>query len=373
MDQSKARSLYIHVPFCQHICEYCDFVRVGYHNGLAERFLERCKQDLSLRQGETFETIYIGGGTPSALSIDQLKTLLSMVRPFCALGCEFTMEANPENFNEDKIQCCVEHGVNRISLGVQSVQAKLLQLIGRKHSLEDAENVIAMLRKYGINNISADGMYGLPTQTLADFEQTLLWMIAQQLPHVSLYALTIEPNSAFGRKHIKSIDNTLEGDFYQLAEDLLVNAGYEHYEISNFCLPDKESRHNLTYWHYEDFVAIGPGAAGKENHRRYTITKNIHRYLTEGIIFDEDIALSTEDEMFEFLMMGLRLKQGIEKKKFYELFSIAPEDAFRHAIEKNTEKGWLKISDTHMYPSDEGRLFLHDLLIDFMEVEPVNG
>jgi oxygen-independent coproporphyrinogen III oxidase len=368
MEQSKAKSLYIHIPFCQHICEYCDFVRVGYHQDLADRFLRRCAEDLSLRQGETFETIYIGGGTPSALSIEQLEILLKMIQPFLAVDCEFTIEANPENFSEDKIELCVNNGVNRISLGVQSVLSKLLNLIGRKHTLEDAENVITLLRKHGIDNISADGMYGLPTQTLSDFKETLTWMINQQLPHVSLYALTIEPNSAFGRKHIKSVDNSLEGDFYQLAEDLLSDAGYFHYEISNFCLEGRESRHNLTYWHYEDFIAIGPGAAGKEGHRRYTITKNIHRYLTEGIVFDEDIRLSKDDEMFEFVMMGLRLKKGIEKARFSDRFGVSIEFAFKDAIGKNLEKGWLILSDTHIFPSDDGRLFLHDLLIDFMEL-----
>lgn len=373
MEQNKAKSLYIHIPFCQHICEYCDFVRVGYHQDLADRFLKRCEQDLSLRQGETFETIYIGGGTPSSLSIEQLKRLLEMICPLIALDCEYTLEANPENFSEDKIKLCVEYGVNRISLGVQSVQSRLLNLIGRKHSLQDAQNVISLLRKWGIENISADGMYGLPTQSLSDFKETLNWMIHQKLPHVSLYALTIEPNSAFGRKHLLSIDNSLEGDFYQMAHDMLSDAGYQHYEISNFCLPDKQSRHNLTYWHYEDFVAIGPGAAGKENHRRYTITKNIHRYLTEGIVFDEEIMLSEDDEMFEFVMMGLRLKKGIELSRFRNRFGISIETVFEKAIKKNTEKGWLIFSDTHIYPSENGRLFLHDLLIDFMEIEPVNG
>ncbi len=368
MEQSKAKSLYIHIPFCQHICEYCDFVRVGYHQDLADRFLRRCEEDLSLRQGETFETIYIGGGTPSALSVKQLEIMLRMIKPFRAVECEFTMEANPENFSEDKIELCVEYGVNRISLGVQSVQSKLLNLIGRKHTLEDAENVITLLRKHGIDNISADGMYGLPTQNLDDFKETLTWMINQKLPHVSLYALTIEPNSAFERKHIKSVDNSLEGDFYQLAENMLSDAGYLHYEISNFCLPDKESRHNLTYWHYEDFVAIGPGASGKEGHRRYTVTKNIHRYLTEGIVFDEDIRLSTVDEMFEFVMMGLRLKKGIEKVRFSDRFGVTIEVVFKDAIVKNIEKGWLILSDTLIFPSDDGRLFLHDLLIDFMEI-----
>jgi oxygen-independent coproporphyrinogen III oxidase len=366
MELNKAKSLYIHIPFCQHICEYCDFVRVGYHHDLADRFLERCKQDLSHRQGETFETVYIGGGTPSALSLDQLNRLLKMIKPYLSSNCEFTIEANPENFSEDKIRLCVEYGVNRVSLGVQSVQSRLLQLIGRKHTLEDAENVIFLLRKHGIDNISADGMYGLPSQTLNDFKQTLNWLIDQHLPHVSLYALTIEPNSAFGRKHIKSIDNSLEGEFYQMAQDILGSAGYQHYEISNFCQKGKESRHNLTYWHYEDFVAIGPGAAGKENHRRYTITKSIHRYLTEGPVFDENIVLSEIDEMFEFVMMGLRLKKGIERKRFSDRFGISIESVFNEAIQKNIEKGWLILSDTHVYPSDEGRLFLHDLLIDFM-------
>jgi len=373
MEQSKASALYIHIPFCQHICAYCDFVRVGYHQDLSDRFLERCEQDLSLRQGETFETIYIGGGTPSALSLEQLRKLLIMLSPFRASGCEMTLEANPENFSEDKIRLCATLGVNRISLGVQSVQSKLLNLIGRKHSLEDAQKAITLLRSHGIDNISADGMYGLPTQTMNDFKETLQWMIHQQLPHVSLYALTIEPNSAFGRKHIKSIDNSLEGEFYQLACDMLRQAGYQHYEISNFCQQGKESRHNLTYWHYEDFVAIGPGAAGKENHKRYTITKNIHRYLNEGIVYDEEIFLSKADEMFEFVMMGLRLKSGIERKGFKERFDVDINEIFSEAIEKNIRKGWLILSDTHCLASDDGRLFLHDVLIDFMEIEPENG
>lgn len=366
MEQNRAKSLYLHVPFCQHICEYCDFVRVGYHKDLSDRFLERCEQDLAYRQGETFETIYIGGGTPSALSLDQLSKLLIMLKPFRGNECEMTMEANPENFNEEKIEACVKYGVNRISLGVQSVQPKLLNLIGRKHSMADVENVIMLLRKHGIENISTDGMYGLPTQTLNDFEETLTWMIDQQLPHISLYALTIEPNSAFGRKHIKNVDNTLEGEFYQLACDMLQKSGYQHYEISNFCLPSKESRHNLTYWHYEDFVAIGPGASGKENHRRYTVTKNLHRYLSEENKFDEQIDLNEKDEMFEFVMMGLRLQSGIERKRFSDLFGVDIESVFSQAIEKNIKKGWLNLSDTHCNASEEGRLFLHDVLIDFM-------
>lgn len=369
MESSKVRSLYIHIPFCQHICAYCDFVRVGYHHDLAERFIERFKEDLSSMQGETFDTVYIGGGTPSALSLDQLKTVLAAIQPYLCSHTEFTMEANPENLTEEKIQCCIRYGVNRISLGVQSIQPKLLQLIGRKHTLPDVERVIAQLRGYGIDNISVDGMYGLPTQTLSDFQTTVRWMIDQQLPHISLYALTIEPNSAFGRKNLSAIDNSLEGEFYQLAIDMLTAAGYQHYEISNFCLENKESRHNLTYWHYNDFAAIGPGASGKENHRRYTVTKNIHRYLTEGIVFDEEIHLTKEDEMFEFLMMGLRLAEGIGLARFYNIFGIDLLSVFHPVIEKNLKKGWLNLSDTHVSASEAGRLFLHDLLIDFMEVE----
>ncbi len=369
METNNPISLYIHIPFCAHICAYCDFVRVGYHQDLAKRFVVRFKEDLSLRQGQMFKSVYIGGGTPTALTLDLLEEVLLAIQPFLTADAELTIEANPENFSEDKIRLCAKFGVNRVSLGVQSVQSRLLQLIGRKHSLQDAENVIRQLRENGIDNISADGMYGLPTQTVSDFQETIQWMIDQKLPHVSLYALTIEPNSAFGRKHLSSVDNSLEGEFYQLAIDMLSAAGYDHYEISNFSLDNKESRHNLTYWHYDDFAAIGPGASGKENHRRYTVSKNIHRYLSEGIRYDEEIVLSLEDEMFEFVMMGLRLKAGIERKIFSDRFAKDIPDVFFGAIEKNTKKGWLKLSDTHLTASAEGRLFLHDLLIDFMEVE----
>lgn len=365
--ESKAKSLYVHVPFCEHICAYCDFMRVGYHPLLVKKYLDALAKQLQPYKNDRFDTIYIGGGTPTSLNEDEFSSLLSLFTDLRSELCEMTLEANPENFSEEKIKMAVHYGVNRISLGVQTTHPHLLKIITRTHQPADVSQVIELCIAHGLTNLSLDAMYGLPFQKMEDFESTLEWMIAQNIPHISLYALTIEPNSAFGRQKIEPVDNELEGQFYLRAIEILTAAGYSHYEISNFAKNDQMSKHNLAYWHYDDFVAMGPGGSGKEHHQRYTNTRNLETYFNDETAKDERIELSVEDEMFETMMMGLRVKEGVSLTRFYQRYGVDPKDIYPKSVKKYSDCGWLRVDDTSIALNETGRQFLHDVLVDMMD------
>jgi len=363
---NKAKALYVHIPFCNHICAYCDFVRVGYHQDLADRYLVRLIKELQQYEGYIFDSIYIGGGTPSALNEHQLDFLLSSLTKFRSNQCEFTMEANPESLTIEKIEIAHHYGVNRISLGVQAIQPHLLQVITRKHQTQDVLEVLKHCRRWGIDNISIDAIYGLPFQSLEDFRETCQWIIDTQVPHVSLYALTIEENTLFKKQNVLPVSIDLEEKFYQLAIDLFTQAGFHHYEISNFAQVGQESIHNSTYWQYKPYAAIGLGAVGMENHVRYTHTANIHTYCTSDDIIKDQVILDQKDEMFEYVMMGLRLSTGINKQHFFQRFNQNIEQVFPNAIARHIKKGWLLSNDTHLLASGQGWRVLHDILVDFL-------
>lgn len=364
------KACYIHVPFCRDICAYCDFTRCRYHHGLAEKWLVAIEKEIHGKlQGRHLETIYIGGGTPSALSCEQLDRLLSMLDPYGTSLKEYTLEANVESLDEKKIQILKQHGINRISLGVQTLQPSLLSIIHRSHTKEDVYLRIDQLHHAGIHNISIDLIYGLPTQTMAMWKEDVMDLVKHaDIQHISLYALTIEANSQFGRDGVQNIDSDLEADMYEYAMDVLQAHGFAHYEISNFAKPGYASLHNQMYWRYEDFCGIGCGASGKQDHMRYDNTRNLHTYLCEGSS-PEVIKLTKRDEMFEMVMMSLRMKQGLDMNHFQECFQISLEEVYRDALQKNIEKHRLCIKDHHVRTTQEGMLFLHDVLIDFLPAE----
>ncbi|MEG2799397.1 MAG: radical SAM family heme chaperone HemW [Erysipelotrichaceae bacterium] len=361
------QSLYVHIPFCQHICAYCDFFRCGYNEGLADRFLSALQIDLSNQVKEKqLKTIYIGGGTPSALNINQLETLLLMLKPFACEVKEYTMEANVESLNEEKLMLMKQYGINRISLGVQSLQESLLKIIERKHTLTQIIDCIATAHKVGIHNISIDLIYGLPTQTMKQWVDDLNQVIDHlSITHISLYALSIEENSAFGRSGVKNIDEDSEADMYEMAINKLVNHGFHQYEISSFALENSESQHNKAYWHYDDFYGVGCGASGKLNHQRYDMTRNIMDYINQKNI-KKDIILSEKDEMFEYIMMSLRLQEGLSYLHFKELFHHDFKPLYKDIIDELIEKKLCYESNLHLKTTKQGMLFLNDVIETFM-------
>ncbi len=359
------KALYVHVPFCQHICAYCDFMRCGYQTQLADQWLRSLRQELAQKGCWQAKTIYIGGGTPSALSLDQLRKLLHLLAPYANQVREYTIEANPDSFTKDKIELCRSFGVNRVSLGVQSFHDELLQYMDRPGNRMTTLSCIHALQEAGIKQISVDLLYGLQKQNMTLWEQDLYQACALPIHHLSLYALSIEPHSYFGRTHVEPCDADLESDYYERALTICKENGFEHYEISSFARDQAYSAHNLAYWHYDDFCGVGCGASGKEDHFRYDNTRNLHTYLTQGAQ-PERIKLSKADEMFEMMMMGLRIRWGVDDALFYERFQCSYDDVFHDAIQKHIKQEYLTRNGRFLRTTKKGMLLLHDILVDFL-------
>lgn len=360
-----AKSMYIHVPFCDSICAYCDFERCKKHPILTQKWLNVMISDIKKKENERIETLYIGGGTPTSLSESQLDELLSACDVFHPQ--EFTIEANIENLSREKIQILTEHKVNRISLGVQSLQERLISLIERHHSAEDVMNKIDEIYDAGITNISVDLIYGLPTQTLDEWLLDLNQITSNpKVSHLSIYSLTIEENSTFGRKNISKISDEEDEEMYFQALKVLKEQGFYHYEISNFARENKESRHNQAYWNYDDFIGIGCGAYGMENHVYYHYPFRLNEYLNQTLECEKTF-LSVEDEKFESIMMGLRQKKGIDLVRWNHRFKGNFIQEYGDILQHYTSVGYLIYEKNHVFCSEAGMAVLNTILLDFMK------
>lgn len=364
MTINKPKALYVHVPFCDVICAYCDFTRVVTHPKLIEDYLYALAQEIKLYPDIQYETIYLGGGTPSALNIDQLTTLFEILKEHANNVIEYTIEVNPESLSIEKTELMVSYGINRVSFGVQSFNQDELVFMHRAHTIQMIREGITILRNAGINNISIDLIYALPNQTLDKWEYNLSQALTLDIDHISLYALTIEENAEFGRMKIKPIESEIEEQMYFTAIDFLAKHGFNRYEISNFT-QSKPSMHNLHYWRYDDYVGLGPGAVSLYQHKRIENTKNLLNY-SQFKFHGQIINLSLEDEMFEFVMMGLRVRDGIKLSRFKERYNLELVDVFKIAIQKGVEHKWLEISHDYLKCTDDGYGLLHEVLVEFM-------
>ncbi len=358
-------AMYVHVPFCKSICSYCDFTRVGCNARLIQQWLQALQKEVDHKDiNPNLKTIYVGGGTPSALNEEELECLLELLSPYAHNVKEYTIEINPETMTPVKYLLLQKYGVNRISIGVQSISERLLKLMNRSHSWTQVIDVINCLHDVGIKNISLDCMYSLPTQSSQELLQTLQAYIDLEVSHISMYSLTIEENSQFYREHYEKLHDEQEEDYYFKAIELLEGAGYFQYEISNFAKPGFESLHNQVYWRYEDFYGVGLGASGKENHKRYTQTSNFQDYfLQKGL---KEIHLSEEDEMFEFIMMNLRLRSGFDINRFNELFGHDFLMKYKHVIQKLTLQDLIQLDNQWIKCTEKGYPLLHSILEEFI-------
>ena len=360
-----SKSMYVHVPFCDSICAYCDFERCKRIPLLSHKWLKRIKEDIEERKNETIDTLYIGGGTPTSLSCEELDDLLNSLD--CFHPIEYTIEANIENLTHEKLLILIKHGINRISLGVQSLNDDLIRIINRHHTSSEIMSKIDEIYDAGITNISVDMIYGLPTQTL-DIWLDDLNKIANnpKVSHVSIYSLTIEEHSKFGRDNVQKVGEELDEEMYFQAITCLESHGFKQYEISNFAKDKKESLHNTTYWEFEDFIGLGCGAYGKENSIYYHHPFRIHEYLDKSLVTHEE-KLEKEDEMFECVMMGLRMKKGVSVSSFRKRFNVDVLEYYKSAIEKNMKLNNLIIREDYLKCSDQGFGLLNSILVDFME------
>ncbi len=360
------KALYVHIPFCKDICAYCDFTRSRYHHEVADKWLVALQKELQQKNlADSIETIFIGGGTPTALSDSQFHKVLHMLQPLRKNIKEFSVEANVDSLSNEKIQDMKNMGVNRISIGVQTFDKNLLNKIARFHTIEEVKDRIDALHNAGIHNISLDFMYGLPGQTMKQWEYDLSVAIQLPIQHISLYALTIEKNSTFGRENIEPMDPTLEGEMYDIAIATLEKAGFFQYEISSFAKPGYECLHNQMYWKYEDFEGIGCGACGKRLQLRYNNTNNIQTYISEGPS-PELIPLTKRDEMFEMVMMSLRMKKGLCLESFHNRFHESFNQVYKQPLQDMLEKEYLVMEEGYVKTTKKGMFFLHDVLEVFL-------
>ena len=362
---NKAKSIYIHIPFCHQICYYCDFCRVVYHEKQADEYLDTLISEINhvLDVDGEYETIYIGGGTPSSLSLKQLERLLMALQPYASTVQEYTIECNPEDITNLKTTLFVQYGINRVSLGVQTSSSPLLSSINRKHTFQTVIDGVRALKNSGIHNISLDIIYGLPNQTLEDWKQTLQDCTNLEITHISLYSLTIEDNSVFGKRGVEKADDDREADMYEYAVEFLGDCDFKQYEVSNFKKENHESKHNLTYWRYDDFIGLGLNASGKQGHFRYTNTSNNNEYLSD-MRSKTYFHLTLVEQMFEYSMMNLRKTEGLSLKEFNYEFGVSFLDYYHNEIGILKEKNLIEINEEKLQLKCKNLILLNEVIVE---------
>ena len=367
MTAAEIPSLYLHVPFCASICYYCDFCRRIYQKEIADQWLDAIAEELCHTEiGSGLETIYVGGGTPTCLSITQLDRLLGLLDHYKTSETEYTVEVNPETAGDEILSCLFAHGVNRLSIGMQSGDDAILSRLNRHHTKADMEDLIRRIRSHGLTNYSLDLMYSLPDQTMESLQDSTRFALSLKPAHLSLYSLTIEENSVFGKRGVKPLDIDTEADMYEWLCRYLPEQGYEQYEISNFASEGRYSRHNVNVWNYRDFYGIGYGAWGKEPGLRYTHADKLSSYLKSPL---ERVStfLSNKEEMYETLMMGLRLRQGVDRRLFWTHFGKDIMEVYPLTTRALVEEGMIETADSFLRCSERGYEILNTLLVRFME------
>ena len=370
--QAKPSSAYVQIPFCTQICYYCDFSKVFIKNQPVDAYLEHLIQETRSYEIGKLRTLYIGGGTPTALSAQQLAYLLTELPKVMDLSEveEFTIEANPGDLDTDKIAVLKDSQVNRVSLGVQTFDNKMLKKIGRSHQEQDIYDNIRYLKQAGFDNISIDLIYALPGQTMDQVKENVAKAIDLDIPHMSLYSLILENHTVFmnrmRRGKLPLPKEELEAEMFEYIIEELEKAGFEHYEISNFSKPGFESRHNLVYWDNAEYYGLGAGASGYVDGIRYKNHGPIRHYLEaveagKARITEEHLTL--EEKMEEELFLGLRKKTGVSKARFEEKFGVSFDQRYGQVVASLTEQGLLVPDDKQVRMTKRG-LFLGDTVAE---------
>src|SRR5699024_994906 len=368
----KPTSAYVHIPFCTQICYYCDFSKVFIKNQPVDAYLQALIREFERYDIKQLRTLYIGGGTPTAITAQQLDYLLTNLTKNLDLSVleEFTIEANPGDLTEDKIEVLKQSAVNRVSLGVQTFNDKQLKQIGRSHNEAQIYDTIASLKEAGFDNISIDLIYALPDQTMSDVKENVAKALALDIPHLSLYSLILEHHTVFMNKMRRGKLNLpqedLEAEMFDYIITELEKNGFEHYEISNFTKPGFESRHNLMYWDNAEYYGVGAGASGYIAGVRYRNQGPIQHYLravSEGNARLSEEVLNKEEMMEEELFLGLRKKSGVFIAKFEERFGISFEERYGQVVAELRQQGLL-VPDDEMIRMTKKGLFLVDTVAE---------
>ncbi len=371
--------IYIHIPFCLSKCYYCDFYSmvssIDKMNDYTQCLIKEIKIVLPQYTHKKFDTIYIGGGTPSILKVRQLGQILSTLHKFIDPSnvIETTLEANPETLNQKKLLALKKIGINRLSIGVQSTQNRLLRLLNRVHNHKTAIRSIETARLVGFDNLNIDLIFGIPTQTLKDWEDTLEITTSYKPEHISVYNLTIEKGTPL-EKMIKSKKLTLPDEdsqikMFKLASNYLSKKNYKHYEISNYALKGFECKHNLKYWRDEEYLGIGVAAHSYMDNQRFFIPSNLSLYKRKikmrSVPCKYDTIKNPRRKTAESLMMGLRLMEGVNLKDYQKKHNINIQKLYKSEIKELTDMRLLSINKDRMRLTKQGILVMNEVISKF--------
>ncbi len=358
------KSAYIHIPFCRQKCRYCSFISFAAPN-LIEDYLEALEKEINqFYKGELLDTLYLGGGTPSLLTAKQIKKILS---PFkFDKNTEVTMELNPEHISEEYLSEIKKAGINRLSIGCQSFDKEILDIIGRKHTPDDVENAVHYAQNAGFKNINLDFIYGLPKQTLKSFTDDLIHAKNLGVSHISLYGLKIEEGCYFYKNPPTEIaDDDLQSEMYLAAIKTLKD--FDHYEISNFAKSGYFSRHNLNYWNNENYYGFGVAAHGYQENIRYSNQENLKNYILNPLKKNKTHTLSKQEQLEEEIFLGFRRKSGINFEKINKKFRINFEEKYSKILSKYYKSSHLEKTLSGCKLTIEGILVSNYILSDFIE------
>lgn len=372
----KEISLYIHIPFCAQKCFYCDFPSFSGKENLRKVYIDALIKELRDRcSSYIIKTIFIGGGTPSYLEVGEIEKLLTAINELnLKETIEFTMECNPGTLNIDKLKVMKSGKVNRISFGLQSCEDDLLKKIGRIHTFNDFIDNYNLARQLGFSNINVDLMYGLPNQSVENWKSTLKKICYIKPDHISAYSLIIEEGTLFYSLYDKdklilpTEDEEREMDY--ITKKILKENGYNQYEISNYSLEGKECKHNKVYWTLEEYIAVGTACSSYIDGYRLENINDIDQYIKK-INLGEDVVInkhknSIEDEIEEFVFMGLRMNKGINISRFKEKFNRSIDSIYKEVIEKNIERKLIKIDGNRMLLTTKGMELSNEVMSDFI-------
>ncbi len=361
--------IYIHIPFCKQKCFYCDFCSFANKNEMQEKYVETVINEIkniTHKEKYTVTTIYLGGGTPSILNPNYIKNILQEIKSSFEIldDAEITIEINPGTVNEEKLKRYKEYGINRLSIGLQSANDKILKNIGRIHDYKQFEETFFYARKCGFKNINVDLMIGLPTQAIEDVKQTLEKIIQKNPEHISVYSLIIEEGTIIEKlineNKLQLPDEETERIMYWTVVNELKENEYNQYEISNFSKKTYESKHNTNCWKQKQYIGLGTSAHSYLNKKRYSNTNNIEEYIkniqenniSKNITIHEE--QTEESTMNEYMLLGLRMIQGININEFKQKFKIDPTIKYKEILEKLQKENLIQITETSIKLTKQG-------------------
>lgn len=364
------KSLYVHIPFCIKKCLYCDFNSCA-NRKLEDKYIDSLMKEIESISVGKFETIFIGGGTPTILSMCNLEKLLNSLLRFNP--SEYTVEANPGTLTKEKLQLLQNKGVNRLSIGLQAWQDELLKSLGRIHNIDEFLHGYELARQNGFKNINIDLMFGIPGQSIDNWIETLSNVVKLSPEHLSCYSLIVEEGTPYYDMNEKGLLNLpsedIERQMYYYAVDKLKDSGYSQYEISNFAKEGFKCKHNLTYWKDEEYIGVGAGSHSYVGNKRYSNHKDINEYIKgieKGKIIDQENYLTKDDEISEFMFLGLRLTSGINKAEFKQRFGFEIERIYSKQIDENISKGLIEIQNNDIRLTKRGVDLSNQVFVSFL-------